>query len=69
MAHVVEHLDKIFAELKRPSCSIPLDQVRQFIKSCGEIRVVKYRSLEQEFTQPNLALFRTFSCSRRDSDH
>lgn len=50
---VASHLSQLLVSIGKPSNSIPESDIKQFCRNSAFLRIVRYRSLEEEYETPN----------------
>ena len=60
LQNVTERVQRTLSELGRDVNEITADEIESFVKHAGYLKVIRYRSLEEEYTSPKTKFLRTF---------
>lgn len=59
LQNVTERVQTTLSELGRDINEITSDEIESFVKHAGYLKVLRYRSLEEEYTSPKTKFLRT----------
>ena len=59
LENVAQRVKNVLRELGRDENEISHDEIEAFCKNAGYLKVVRYRSLEEEYTSPRIKFIRT----------
>ena len=58
LEHVSNRVQRILHDLGRDVKEISLDEIEAFCKHAGYLKVIRFRSLEEEYTSPQIKFIR-----------